>query len=139
MQLAADRAARLLLPGPDPGEEGGAAEIAPALALEGELALDDHLGRDAGVIHAGLPERCVAPHAVEADQRVLDRVVERVPHVQAAGDVRRRHDDAIGRRVRIGRGPEKTAGLPQAVPPGLDLGRSVGLVQHRPIVPKRCA
>ena len=96
-----------------------------------ELALDHHLGRDAGVIGAGLPQHGAAAHPPEAHQRVLHRVVEGVAHVQAAGDVRRRHHDAVGLGRRIGRGPEVAARLPQAVVPGLDLGRSIGLVQHR--------
>ena len=72
-------------------------EVGALLALRVELALDDHLRGDAGVIRAGLPQRVVAPHAVVAGERVHQRVLERVPHVQRAGDVRRRDDDAIGR------------------------------------------
>ena len=58
-----------------------------------ELALDDHLGGDAGVVGAGLPEHVLAAHALEADQDVLERVVERVADVERAGDVGRRDDD----------------------------------------------
>ena len=45
-------------------------------------------------------------HAVVADQRVLDRAVERVAHVQRAGDVRRRDRDRVVlvRRARRARG-----------------------------------
>ena len=67
-----------------------------------QLALDNHLGSDAGMVHARLPEHVLAAHALEADQDVLQRVVERVPHVQRAGDVRRRDDD--GERLGIGLG-----------------------------------
>ncbi len=58
-----------------------------------ELPLDHVLGGDAGVVHAGQPQRLVALHPPAPDQRVLDRVVERVAHVQRAGHVRRRDDD----------------------------------------------
>ena len=136
MQLLADAAAQLLLPGPDPLDEGLAADLAAAQALALELALDHHLGRDAGVVGAGLPEHRPAAHPPEADQRVLDRVVQRMAHVQAAGDVRRRHDDAVGLAAGVGRGPEIAASLPRGVVSGLDLGRSVGLVEHRRRVPQ---
>ncbi len=63
------------------------------LAL-GKLALDHHLRGDAGMVHARLPQHVLAAHALEADQNVLQRVVERVAHMQRAGDVRRRNDDA---------------------------------------------
>ena len=65
------------------------------LAL-GELALDDHLGGDAGVVGARLPQHVAAVHPLIAAEHVLQRVVERVAHVQVAGDVGRRNDDAIG-------------------------------------------
>ena len=65
-----------------------------------EQPLDLRLRGDAGVVGAEDPLRPLAAHAGEADQRVLDRPVERVPHVQRAGDVRRRDRD----RVVLGRG-----------------------------------
>ena len=95
--LFEDGAAGLLLPLPDLGDEGLAAHLAAAdVAGAGELALDDHLGGDAGVVEAGLPEHVVAPHPVPAGQDVHQRVVEGVAHVQAAGDVGRRQQDAEG-------------------------------------------
>ena len=72
-----------------------AAHVAAAglLALH-QLALDHHLGGDAGMVGARLPQHVAAAHALEAAQHVLQRVVERVAHVQRAGDVRRRDHDA---------------------------------------------
>jgi hypothetical protein len=61
-----------------------------------QLALDHHLRGDAGVVGARLPQHVLAAHALEAAQNVLQRVVERMAHMQRAGDVRRRDDDAIG-------------------------------------------
>ena len=58
-----------------------------------EHALDHVLRRDAGVVGAADPERVAALHAPQADDHVLHRAVERVPHVQGAGDVGRRHGD----------------------------------------------
>ena len=48
------------------------------------------LGGDAGVVGAKHPASGHAAHAVHADQRVLDGIVERMAHVQHARDVGRR-------------------------------------------------
>ena len=99
--LLEDGAAGLLLPLPDLGDEGLAAHLAAReVAGAGELALDDHLGGDAGVVEAGLPEDVVALHPVPAGEDVHQRVVEGVAHVQAAGDVGRRQQDGEGLGVR---------------------------------------
>ena len=97
LELVDDGAARFRLPGPDLFQEFLAPERAPArlLALH-QLALDHHLGGDAGVVGAGLPEHVAPAHALEAGKHVLQRVVERMPHMQRAGHVGRRDDDAIG-------------------------------------------
>ena len=127
--LARDRAAGFLLPAPDALVEGLAAELVARLALGVELALDHHLGRDARVVRAGLPERAIARHAVVARERVHDRVLERMAHVQRAGHVRRRNDDAEGRAV--ARRGEEAFVLPAAVDALFDVARRVGLV-HAP-------
>ncbi len=75
-----------------------APEVASRLAFGLQLILDDDLRRDAGVIGADLPKRVVAEHAVVADQDVHQRLLERVPHVQRAGDIGRRKLDAERRR-----------------------------------------
>ena len=80
-----------------------------------ELALDDHLRGDAGMVHARLPEHVLAAHALEADQDVLQRVVERMPHMQRAGDVGRRDDDreGLGAGLGAGAGPEGVGLFPE--------------------------
>ena len=86
-----------------------------------QLLLDDDLRRDAGVVGAELPQRVVAAHPVVADQHVHQRLLERVAHVQRAGDVRRRQLDAE-RRARLGRVRrlEVAARFPDRVPLRLD-------------------
>ena len=73
-----------------------------------------------------------AAHALEAGQDVLQRVVERMAHVQRAGDVGRRDDDAVGLAPRaLGpAGAERARLLPCRVDAALDLGGLVGLVDH---------
>ena len=137
--LADDGAARLRLPLPDLGHERLAAELAPALvAARGrELALDHHLRGDAGMVGARLPQHVVAAHAMEADQRVLDGVVQGMADMQAAGDVGRRQDDAEGRSRRVAPGREAAAGFPLGVDAGFDLDGPVGLVEHGRGTPQR--
>jgi hypothetical protein len=71
-----------------------AAQVVAAQAGFLQLALHDDLRGDAGVVRPRHPQRVVAPHAVVAGQRVHDRLVERVAHVQRARHVGRRQLDA---------------------------------------------
>ena len=81
------------LPLPDPVDEILAAQVAAMDLPLHQLALDHHLRGDAGMVHARLPQHVLAAHALEADQDVLQRVVERMAHMQRAGDIGRRDDD----------------------------------------------
>ena len=98
-QLARDAVAGLRLPLPHPVDECLATNVVAILAFGIELPLHQHLGGDAGVIGAHLPQGAIAFHAVIADQGIHQRVLKGVPHVQAPGDVRRWDDDAVGRPV----------------------------------------
>ena len=93
-QLLRDDAARFGLPFPHALEEGLAAH-GPAVGLVFLLQqpLHHHLRGDAGMVGARLPQHVAAAHALEADEDVLDGVVEGMPHVQRARDVGRRDDD----------------------------------------------
>ena len=136
--LPLDGVARLLLPLPHALDEGVAAEVIARGAFAREQARDDHLRGDAGVVGAELPQRVAAAHAVVADQRVHDRVLERVAHVQRAGHVRRRQHDAVG--LARSRGLEVPGGLPLRVPLGLDGGGLETLFHGaETLVPARCA
>ncbi len=112
--------------------------LAPHLAAAGlltlhELALNDHLRRDAGVVGARLPQHVLAAHALEPSKDVLQRVVERMAHMQGAGDVGRRNDDTV-RRGLSALGPAGAKGarlFPLLVDAALDLGGLIGLIDHR--------
>jgi hypothetical protein len=84
LQLADDDAAGFVLPLPDLVEERLAADGAAVDLALGQLALDHHLRGDAGMVETRLPQHVPAPHALEAAQDVLQRVVERVAHMQAS-------------------------------------------------------
>ena len=133
LELVDDRAAGLRLPLPDLVDEVLAAHR-PALDLAfGELALDHHLRGDAGMVHARLPEDVLAAHALEADEDVLKRVVQRVAHVKRAGHVGRRDDDGEGVRAGLGARPrrEGIGVLPGLGDPGFDGIGVVGLLKHQ--------
>ena len=118
--LPLDGVAGMLLPLPHFLDELVAAQRVAGLAFtgDGEVAAHHHLGGDAGVVGAHLPQRAIAAHAVVADQRVLQGVLERMAHVQGAGDVRRRQQDGVGRAVAL-RG-ERAAGFPLLVQAGFE-------------------
>ena len=122
--LAQDRPAGLGLPRPHPLDERLAPEVVarPALVL-GEPSLDDVLRRDPGVIHTRQPQRVVALHAAAPGEDVDERVVHRVPEVQAAGDVGRRDDDAERRPPAPGIRLEVACVHPPLVQHGLYLAR----------------
>ena len=103
-ELEHDLAAVLAQPLPDARFEGLAAEVLARLPLLREMLLDRVLGRDAGVVEAGLEERVVALHPTRADDRVGEGQLHGVTHVEVARDVRRRvsDDEALARRVRVG-------------------------------------
>ena len=83
LELVDDGAAQFGLPLPHALEEGLAAHLAAAgLLAFHQLAFDHHLRRDAGMVGAWLPEHVPAAHALEPAQDVLQRVVERMAHMQ---------------------------------------------------------
>ncbi len=133
LQLADDGVARLFFPLPHALDEGLAAHgAAVGLLPFQQLTLDHHLGGDAGVIGARLPQHVAPAHALEADEHVLQRVVEGMPHMERAGDVGRRNDNGerpgLGARGRTG--GEGGSLLPGAIGFAFDLLRLIGLVEH---------
>ena len=80
-----------------------------------DLALDDHLGRDAGMVGSCLPEGVLAAHPVIADEDVHNGLLEGMAHVEDTGYVGRRKGNAecpaVGSAVRL----EAAAFFPAAV------------------------
>src|SRR3972149_3711344 len=104
-----------------------AAYVVAAEALLGELALDDVLGGDAGVVDAGEPEGGVAAHPVPADQGVLHGGGESVAQVQFTGHVGGRHDDAERLLFGVYPGREVAPVQPELVQRPLSRGGVVSL------------
>ena len=138
LQLANDRAARLDLLLPDARQKRLTPHLAArGLSLRGHLTLGHHLRRNPGMVGAGLPQRVIPLHPVPAHQNILQRVVERMPHMQAAGHIRRRDHHGKRRMAGLGIGPGGK-GLPvqpKLRNPGLGLGGGEGLFhRHRVIL-----
>jgi hypothetical protein len=119
----------LLLPGPHTSHKFFARQIRAALALNVQLPLHDHLRGDARVIRAGLPEGVLTQHAVVTRERVHERVLECMAHVQRARHVRRRDHDA----ERLAFAPWRKPALrfPPLVDSPLDFVRRVNLFHWR--------
>ncbi len=98
--LVGDTRVRLAFPFPALLDEGGAAQVVARQALFRQLALDDILRSDPGVIGAGQEERLEAAHPVVARHQVFDCRRHRVAQVKDAGHIRRRHGDAETLTVR---------------------------------------
>ena len=115
-ELADDGPARLALPRPDALHERLTAELVPREPLLPELPLHHVLRGDAGMIRTGHPEGVVPAHPMPADQDILQRVVQGVPHMERARHVGRRDDDAVrgGRGGLVG--AEEILLLPGTVP-----------------------
>ena len=104
LQLVQNRAAALLLPLPYPLDEGLPPQFLPGDPFLRELPLHHVLGGDPGVVGARKPEGVAAVHPGVSQKDVLQRDVQRVPHVEGTRDVRRGDDDRewIARPGRIG-------------------------------------
>ena len=124
--LLDDTVAVLLLPLPDALKELFATEVIAGLALLlAEHFLDLYLRCDARVVDAWQPQRRVALHTLIAGHNVLKRGVQRVPHVELAGDVGGRHDDGEGLLIGVYFALEITALHPHVVDLLLDRFRFI--------------
>ena len=92
-KLREDHAARLLHESIHSLQVALSTQAAPALPLVGDDLVQYELRRDGGVVDAREPERGPPAHPCPTRQQVFERDEERMSHVQAAGDVRWRHDD----------------------------------------------
>ena len=120
-ELGHDRAAVEAEPLPHARLERLAAELAARAALLLELLLDDALRRDARMVVPGLEERREALHAPPADERVRERELKGVAHVQLARDVRWRERDHVGLARVVSVGRVQALFLPRLLPARLDV------------------
>ncbi len=129
-KLTGNGAAGFRLPIPHPFDEFFASQVMAGLALFGHLAFDNHLGGNTGMVCSGLPKGIQALHPLVTDKNVLQGIIERVAHMQVAGDIGRRDDNGIGVCAGVLATGESARGFPGRIMFFLDLGRSKSLVQH---------
>ena len=72
------------------------------------------------MVGPGNPERLEPQHPLPPDEEILQRIDQRVAHVENAGDIRRGDDDAVGLFLRMGIGFEIAPLFPERVPLFLD-------------------
>ncbi len=126
--LIGDLTAGFVFPGPDALDKFFTTKIVFRQAIVIQDSLHDHLCGNASVVHARLPECAMALHTMKTRQRIHDRVLEGVTHVQRSGHVRRRNDNAIGFTVALGL--EVALFFPVLVQTLFDVLRLVGLIHQ---------
>ena len=84
------------------------------------------------MIHPRLPQHILAAHPFEADQNILQCVVECMAHMKRAGDIRRRNHDRerLGARLTAGASAERIRILPSLGNFRLDALGVIGLFEH---------
>ena len=140
LELTNDGAARILLLLPDAFQELLAAHFsARGLSLGGHVTLGHHLGGDAGVIRAWLPQRVKAAHSVPTDQDILQGVVECVPHVQGARHIWRGNHDrkTVCTRLCVCTGCERIRCLPGCKQAGLGFFGIEGFFHRHRVAPEQ--
>ena len=111
-----------------------AGHIFASFALTGQLTLDDHLRGNPRMVSPWLPENRLARHTVITHQNILNGVIDRMAHMQAARHIGRRNDD---RKIiilgisRLGRTRLKRAALfPHLIEAGFGFLRIKLIVEH---------
>ncbi|CAI8417385.1 MAG: Uncharacterised protein [Cyanobium sp. ARS6] len=128
-QLANDASTAFSLPLPGPLQKRLSAKVVAGFVLLLQLLLEDRLHSNGRVIRTGQAEHVFSSQALVANDRVDERRVEGMTHVQAAGDIRWRdhHRKRIARRLRIG--VERPLVLPGLLPTSFRTNRVIGLGQ----------
>src|SRR5690625_4460210 len=126
LKLLDDDSAMLFLPFPSSFNKFLAAEIAAGFSFAlAEIALDTRLGGDARMIGARKPKNRFPLLTRAADQNILERVVENMPHRENARHIWRRNNDRVRLFFRIRRSLETIVFQPDGIPLFLDVARFV--------------
>ncbi len=95
LELTDDKPAVLLSPLPDLVDERLPAQIVPRYAFRRQGLFHHVLRSDTGMVGTRHPQRVVSVHPLVADHDVLQGIVQCMPHVEDAGDVRGRDHDGV--------------------------------------------
>ena len=102
LELGQDDAPVLVLPLPDAADKLLSPKPFLGQSLFLDLALDDRLRGNAGVVHPWQPERLEPLHALVTDSDVLERHIESVADMQIPRNIGGRHHDNEWCSVRVG-------------------------------------
>ena len=119
--LQTDAVAVFFLPLPYTFQEFFTAEVIFIETFFRDLLFDLDLRRDAGMVFARQPQDIVTLHSLVTNQDILKSIVECMPHVQLAGNIRRRQHDAVRFFFRVRFIMEYTMIFPEAIPFLFDL------------------
>mmetsp|Transcript_4894 Transcript_4894/g.8934 ORF Transcript_4894/g.8934 Transcript_4894/m.8934 type:complete len:282 (-) Transcript_4894:66-911(-) len=118
--------------------------LPPLARLPDKLLLHHRLGGNPGMVRAWHPQGLVPLHALPADEHVLQRVCEGMPHVQDPRHVRGGQDDRVRLLVGVGVRSKVASLLPEVVPLVLNSGGVVagghhfGLLGCHPLLDSAC-
>ena len=128
LELLENLVALLVAPVPNPLEKGFPTQIVTGLAFRLFEVLFDHgLGGNTRVVGAGNPERGLAFESGAAGQRILQGIVEHVPHVEDARYIGRWDDDRVRLLAFTGLARKTTGFLPSGIPLGFNIAGFVTL------------
>ena len=82
-----------------------------------EHVRDTHFRRDGRMVRSRLPECLIPLHPLPADQNILQRIVQRMPHMKLARHIRRRHHNRERLLIGVHLCMEIAAFLPALVDP----------------------
>ena len=143
-QLIHDAVAVLLLPVPDTREELLAPEFEAVCALRAQALLHLCLCRNARMVAARNPDNVLAAHPLIAHENILQRIVERVPHVELPRHIRRRNHHTVWLTRLVCRIVKKIVFFPVRVPFALKALRVVclwnictGFLAHLSVPPEK--
>ena len=124
-ELREDSASGFCFPLPHALDKLFAAKHRFAGAFLGKLLLNDELRDNAGVVRPRHPQGIIPLHTSPADEAILERIVQRVPDVQAACDIGGWNHDGIGRLLRCRLGVKIAVFLPKLIPFPLNVLRFI--------------
>ena len=98
-KLLYNSAAVLLFPFPGALQKAVSADVLLGKPLLPHFFNNFRLGRNRGVVGARHPQGIVPLHTLKADKYVLQRIVERVPHMELTRNIRGRNNYCVGRLI----------------------------------------
>ena len=133
-KLLGDIPAAFLLPLPNMLKKLLAAHFLARFPLTCELTLDDHLRGNARMVRPRLPEHVFAAHTLKADEDILDRIINRMTHMQIARYIGRRDNNGIGFKRCVHARLERAGLFPHLIEARLGLFGVERFIEHNQIL-----